>query len=202
LVGLIATDGCLCTDGRHIDITSKDDRFLRKIKRKVGISNKIGVKYNGRKQKSFHFQIGNKNFYEFLVSIGLSQNKSLTLGALAIPNQYFVDFLRGVIDGDGCMRRWLHASNNKEQWSLRIYSGSEKFIEWLNNITKELLKTSGKIHRGSESLWVLKYGKMAARAIAQRCYYKGCLGLDRKIKLATDCIDSYKGWSKSKTVLN
>ncbi len=200
LVGLIATDGCLCTDGRHVDITSKDYSFLENIKHRAGISNKIGVKYNGNKQKSFHFQIGNKKFYELLLSIGLTQNKSLTLGEIKVPSKYFVDFLRGVIDGDGCIRRWLHSSNNKEQWSLRIYSGSERFVNWLSSITEQWLKVFGKVHRSGNNLWVLKYGKLAAREIARACYYKNCFGLERKIKLAHQCFSSYRGWSTSKTV--
>ncbi len=200
LVGLITTDGCLCSDGRHIDITSKDFDFLEVVKNSVGISNKIGVKYNGKKQKYFHIQIGNKNFYDFLLSLGLSQNKSLTLGGLKIPEQYFADFLRGVIDGDGCIRNWMHPVNKREQWSLRIYSGSREFVNWLGKTVGQRLRVSGRIHKNAENTWVLKYGKMAAKEIAKQCYYESCLGLCRKIKLARECIDSYAGWSKSNTV--
>jgi intein/homing endonuclease len=201
LVGLITADGCLSSDGRHIDITSKDWKFLEKIKRGLGISNKIGVKYNGQKQKYSHFQIGNKNFYEFLLSVGLTPNKSLNLRVLEIPDRYFVDFLRGVIDGDGSIRSWKHPTNKREQWSLRVYSGSEKFLFWLNSSVVQLLRVFGKIHRNASNTWVLKYGKMAAKVIASRCYYKNCLGLDRKIKLAQECMHSYAGWSKSNTII-
>ena len=76
LVGLITSDGCLSSDGRHIDITSKDSEFLQEIKNSLGISNKIGIKYNAIKQKAFHIQIANRNLYDFLLSIGLTQNKS------------------------------------------------------------------------------------------------------------------------------
>jgi hypothetical protein len=202
LVGLITSDGCLSSDGRHIDITSKGYKFLQGIKDTFGLDNKIGVKYNSIKQKAFHIQIANKNFYDFLLSVGLSQNKSLTVGAVNVPGQYFCDFLRGLIDGDGCIRQWVHSSNQKEQWSLRIYSGSGAFIKWLNNTIESLLKIKGKVYRETDTKWILKYGKMAAREIAKRCYYKNCFGLERKIKLAKECFSSYKGWSKSKTVFN
>jgi hypothetical protein len=201
LVGLITTDGCLCTDGRHIDITSKDQNFLQELKTVIGIANQIGVKYNGKKQKCFHIQIGNRNFYEFLLSIGLTPNKSLTLGKIDVPSKFFVDFLRGLIDSDGCIRAWIHPSNKREQWSLRIYSGSSEFISWLNNVAENLLKVRGKIHKNGANLWVLKYGKMAAKEISRNCYYENCFGLDRKIKLAQECMHSYAGWSKSKTTI-
>ncbi len=202
LVGLIATDGCLSSDGRHIDITSKDNKFLDTLRRAVGLTNKITSKFNGNKQKSYHIQIGNKNFYEFLLTIGLTPKKSLTLGALKVPDKYFVDFFRGVIDGDGSIRGWIHPINKREQWSLRIYSGSEQFINWLSRVSKQLLKVVGKVHANTRSTWVLKYGKMAAKEISVRCYYINCLGMERKIRLAQECLDSCVGWNKSKTVLN
>lgn len=71
-VGLIVTDGCLSPDGRHIDVTSKEHPFLQKIKDTLCLNNRIGIKYNGRGQKSFHIQIANRNFYDFLLSIGIT----------------------------------------------------------------------------------------------------------------------------------
>lgn len=202
LVGLITSDGCLSSDGRHIDITSNDQDLLQTIKGQLGLISKVCIKNKKMQKKAYRIQIANKGFYEFLLSIGLMKKKSLILGALNIPNQFFIDFLRGEIDGDGCIRHWIHPSNNREQWSLRIYSGSGVFIEWLKKTAEVVLKIRGKIHKKDGSVWVLKYGKMAAQEIARSCYYRGCLGLERKIKLAQDCLGSYKGWSQSKTVLH
>ena len=202
LVGLITSDGNLSKDGRHVDITAKDRYFLRTITAKLGLANKIGIKNKDTYKEAHRLQISNKNFYDFLLSIGLRQNKSLILGALHVPNRYFMDFLRGVIDGDGCIRNWIHPTNRREQWSLRIYSGSEKFISWLSDEIAGLLEVFGKIYNSRENLWVLKYGKMAAREIIRRCYYKNCFGLKRKIKLARDCCRSYSGWTQSKTVVD
>jgi intein/homing endonuclease len=202
LVGLITSDGCLCKDGRHIDITFKDQDFLQGIKESPGLVNRVCEKNKGTSKRAYRIQIANKNFYDFLLSIGLMKNKSLILGKLKIPDKYFIDFIRGLIDGDGCIRRWRHPSNQREQWSLRIYSGSERFITWLNNTAESLLKIKGKIYKQSDSQWVLKYGKMAARKIAEKCYYKNCLGLYRKIKLAQECFSSYIGWKQSRTVFN
>ena len=200
LVGLITSDGCLSSDGRHIDITAKDSNFLETIKSATGIGNKIGIKYGVRKQRASRIQIGNKNFYNFLLLTGLTPKKSLTLGSLNISRKHFVDFMRGLIDGDGCIRRWIHPSNGKEQWNLRIYSGSGIFIKWLRKAVSLLLYAEGKMYMETEKRWVLKYGKMAAKEIARQCYYEGCLGLDKKIKLAQRCLTSCAGWSKSKTV--
>jgi hypothetical protein len=202
LVGLITSDGCLSSDGRHIDITSKDHEFLKKIKDKFRLVNKIGVKNRDKVNEAYHVQFSNRNLYEFLLSVGLTPNKSLTLKSLDIPEEYFVDFLRGVIDGDGSIRSWRHPTNTREQWSLRIYSGSKEFVNWLSDTIAWLLEVFGKVHKNVTNTWVLKYGKMAAKEISGRCYYKNCFGLERKIILAQKCIESNTGWTQSKTVVN
>ena len=200
LVGLIATDGNLSSDGRHIDITAKDAEFLKDLKMTLGLDNKVGVKRNGS-GVCWHIQFANRNFYDFLLSIGLTPKKSLTLGELKVPTKWFSDFVRGVIDGDGSIRKWIHPSNGVEQWSLRIYSAAPLFLSWLEQRVEKHFLVKGQIHKNQKSVSVLKYGKLAAKQILENCYYEGCLGLDRKAILAKMCSISNAGWSKSKTVL-
>ena len=200
-VGLIAADGNLSSDGRHIDITAKDPLFLEELKKSLGLQNKIGSKRNGRGIESFHIQFANRDFYDFLLSIGLTPKKSLTLGELKVPYQWFQDFLRGVIDGDGCIRNWTHPTNGKEQWSLRVYSASPSFLKWLKLCVEKSFFVKGQIHHSAASTLVLKFGKLAAKQILKKCYYEGCLSLDRKTKLAQMCCASGSGWGTSKTLL-
>ena len=203
LVGLIATDGNLSSDGRHVDITSKHRDFLETVKKKLGFENKIGTKCRGKGLGEYYrIQIANKNFYDFLLSIGLLPKKSLILGELKVPMKWFPDFIRGVIDGDGSIRRWNHPSNGGEQWSLRIYSASSAFIDWLEQTIAEQFEVVGKVYCSPKStVFVLKYGKLAAKQILKCCYYEGCLGLERKARLAQMCGVSRRVWSKSKTLL-
>ncbi len=58
VVGLIATDGCLSPDGRHIDITAKDAVYLESVKLAAGFPQRVTAKYNGKKQRCHHIQIG------------------------------------------------------------------------------------------------------------------------------------------------
>lgn len=41
LVGLVASDGCLSGDGRHVDITAKERDFLKDLRLKCFIPNKV-----------------------------------------------------------------------------------------------------------------------------------------------------------------
>ena len=207
MVGLITTDGCLSSDGRHINITSKDIEFVIKLKDSLGLLNKIGVKNKCKVNEAYYLDFSNRSFYEFLLSIGLTPRKSLTQDRVDVPSEMFFDFLRGVIDGDGSIRRWTHSTNKKEQWSLSIFSPSLPFVKWLQGNIEDLYRVKGPIHRDIRKrprvdLFVLKYGKMAAKIILSKCYYKNSLSLERKAKLAKDCLNSYTGWDKSRTVLN
>ena len=110
-IGLIATDGCLSKDGILIDLTSNDREQLENFSKCLGVNFKIGLKWNNNKDKSLRIQFKNRIFYDFLLSIGLTPRKSLTMGKLIIPDKYFFDFLRGCFDGDGCFysywdKRW------------------------------------------------------------------------------------------------
>ncbi|MDD5136776.1 MAG: LAGLIDADG family homing endonuclease [Candidatus Omnitrophica bacterium] len=207
LVGLITSDGCLSLDGRHIDITAKERRFLEKIKDSIGITNKAGLKNKSAANEAYRIEFSNKNLYEFLLSVGLTPCKSLTQDEVIVPDEFFHDFLRGVIDGDGCIRSWDHPANKREQWSLRIYSPSLFFVEWLHREIAYLFKAKGRIHKYAKKkplvdMFILKYGKMAAKAILSRCYYGNALSLDRKARLAEKCCSSVDVWSHSKTLFN
>jgi len=205
VVGLITTDGCLSNDHRHIDIISKDYQLLETIKSAAALTNKISDKYNGRGQMSYRIGMANRKFYDFLLAIGLMPRKSRILGPVDVPRGYFTDFLRGVIDGDGCIRTWIHPTNYGCQWSLRVYSGSERFLRWLRDMITQQLHVTGSMHINDFKVnpcWILKYGKMAAREICQQCYYPRCIGLNRKIALARKCVNARSGWGKSKTVLS
>lgn len=113
-VGLITTDGCLSSDGRHIDLTSKDLEQIENFKKILNLTNKIGIKY-ARQDKSktyYHIEFGNVKLYRYLLSIGLSPHKSKILKQVKVPNEYFADFLRGCLDGDG-----YTTSNWSKQWA-------------------------------------------------------------------------------------
>jgi len=201
LVGLIATDGCLSGSGRHVTITAKELKFLEKIKKTYGLTHKIGINRSGDAFSTQHrIQISNKIFYDFLLELGLTPRKSLTLQGLDVPEECYPDFIRGVIDGDGSIQRWIHCSNGREQWSLTIYSASKPFLEWLEKVIVDCCSALGGIHVNRKTVFALKYGKIAAQRILRICYYDGCISLDRKAELAKLCGAARTGWSRSKTL--
>lgn len=204
---MIATDGCLIASARIVVATSKDRGFLEKLQAALGGCGWIRGKISGFGTLGYDLVIKRKALYDRLIALGLTPRKSLTIGALNVPDHGFRDFLRGVIDGDGNIRRWVHPTNGCEQWAIRISSASKAFPEWLRSRAEQLWQLRGSISETrrdgrSNSIFVLKYGKLAAKAVLERCYYSGSFALDRKQRLAEACAVTSVGWAKSKTVLD
>jgi hypothetical protein len=199
MVGYIATDGSLSIDGRHVSITSKDREHLEKIKRELEITSKIIMKSRGNSEEKIYsvLQIGGVKSYRFLNSIGMRSRKTWNMGKLDIDMRYFNDFLRGVIDGDGCVYSWKHKSNNHTQWSLRISGAAPKFINWLLIYTEEYFSVKGKIYvqkcSNKSDMYIIKFGKLATQKIISLTYYKDSFCLERKLTKVLECLhDSAK----------
>lgn len=102
-IGLITSDGNLSGDRRHMAFTSSELELMEKFKIALSLKNKIAPCGRGGEKEKKYFQLhfGDKIFYQYLNSIGLTARKSKTIQAVQVPNEFFADFLRGLFDGDG-----------------------------------------------------------------------------------------------------
>jgi len=185
-VGLVASDGCLSSDRRHIEYCSKDLESVINFKKSFKINNKIGRKNRGTapRREYYRVQFGDVALYNVLMGIGLSARKSLTMGPLNVPEKYFPDFLRGVIDGDGSIGYFMHPESVKKQFRIRIASGSLRFLEWLRDEIGELLNIKGSIKRIMRAYQLCYYKKASIRLSRYLYYKKNLLCLGRKYKIA------------------
>lgn len=183
-VGLIASDGNLSPNGRHITFVSKEIEQINNFLKCLGISVKVGKTFSGYKGKWAHrVQFGDVLFYRYLQSIGLSSAKSKTIGALKIPDKYFFDFLRGVFDGDGSTYSyWDKRWKSSFMFYLGFASASKIFTDWLRLKIKEVTGSSGHVTKdGAGSTYQLKYAKGESLQILKKMYYsKHCICLSRK----------------------
>jgi hypothetical protein len=174
-IGLIVTDGCLYNDERHISLTTKDVEQANNFQKCLGINVKNGLKSSGygKEKKYYHVQFGDVNFYNFLISIGITSAKSKTIAQVLIPDKYFFDYLRGCFDGDGCFYSyWDPRWRSSHMFYVEFVSASEKHILWLRNklisdagVTGHLSKVKDK------SFYQLKFAKKEALAIIKKMYY-------------------------------
>src|SRR5438445_6345630 len=169
-IGLIAMDGNLSPDGRHLMVRSKDRDMLETLRGCLGLTNRITATSNGRGGHYHTLQWSDRAFYLWLMDVGLTPAKSLTLAALSIPDEYFPDFFRGCIDGDGSIRVYTdryHASKCERYVYERLYvsivSASRAFIEWLCTTVSRLTGVTGSLtvrHTpGAQPLWMRRYSK-------------------------------------------
>lgn len=176
-IGLLATDGNLSSDDRHLNLTTKDEDLALQFKECLRLTNKIGRKSRGGNltdKKYYVIQFGDKNFYEYLVSIGITPAKSKTMGALGIPKKYFIDFLRGCIDGDGTITFHKHPESKYPQLRIRLYSASKKFLEWIKEATAGVTKIEGGwIETDNNRMNILAYAIKDSIKLLNFLYYPG-----------------------------
>ncbi len=174
-IGLIATDGNLSPDGRHISFTSKDIEQINNYQKALKISCSIGKKSNGfvKEKKYYVVQFSDIFFYQFLESIGITRAKSKTLGKIDVPSKYFFDFLRGSFDGDGTFYSyWDKRWKSSFMFYLEFISASKKHILWIRSEIEKRLKIRGHItNDGSKKTLQLKYAKRESLEIIKRMYY-------------------------------
>lgn len=198
-VGLLTTDGCLSNDGRHIVLRSSDKDLLQTFKRCLNLKNRIGRTVNGR-VVSYRVQFGSVQFYRWLLKIGLFPHKTYTIGTLNIPDQYFRDFLRGHLDGDGSITVYRDSYNAVKMQNpkyvytrlfVRFISASKKHMIWLRENIVRLLGVHGALHESRPpadsrrvSLWLLKFMKKESLELLSQLYYDPAIPcLERKRKI-------------------
>jgi hypothetical protein len=164
-MGLIATDGCLSRDGRHLTVTSKDVELVDIIKHCLRVTASIRSTLDSA---CYRLQWSDVMMWRWLFDIGLMPAKSLRLGPLQVPDACFPDFVRGCIDGDGSIITYVDRYNtfkSPRYVSTRLYvslvSASRAFIEWM--------RTSVTVSSGS---WAI-----SALVVTRRPVMSGAFGM-------------------------
>jgi hypothetical protein len=206
-VGLIATDGNLSRDGRHITLTSADKQQLENFRDCLDTKARLTPNPPGSfsKKKCYRIQLGNKALYQKLQIIGLFPNKTSSLKSLRIPRALFRDFLRGVIDGDGSIILYKDRHNIYKgthytyvRTYVTIVSASLHFLAWIQASAEETLCVRGSIHRQApragrtKPIWKLRFAKQASMQIIPWIYYNDDIPcLTRKKVLAERALQTF-----------
>jgi hypothetical protein len=198
IVGVVATDGNLSGDGRHISIVSKDRDWLTLIRDCLGRMNRIS-ETRAHGQTYYRLQWSDRLLYDWLLGAGLTPAKSLTLGPLQVPDIVFADFLRGCIDGDGWILSYTDRYHTKtkpkyvyERLAVCLTSASPAFVKWVQDTTGRLWNIEGALIRQPQRgdyapQWWLKYGKRASLKLLPILYHTPdvpCLARKRAKALA------------------
>ncbi|KKT28812.1 MAG: Intein-containing protein [Candidatus Yanofskybacteria bacterium GW2011_GWA1_44_21] len=209
--GLIATDGNLSPDGRHMTFKSADRQLVQTFKKCLNLKNKTckdGI------LNCYYVQFGNVQFYKWLRTIGIHPAKSLTIGEINIPDKYFRDFLRGHLDGDGSiiLYRDKYGLYKKRHYdNLRTYtyfiSASERHILWLRNKIIKITGVSGALIRRESKIknraiiWQIKIARHESISLLKWLYYSIKIPtLMRKRRTAEKVLRLSKNWKRKNYV--
>lgn len=202
-VGLLVTDGNLSRDGRHITMCSVDRDLLEVFSDCIGLKNNRISKtyyYNDRNKEfpCYRLQFSKIQFYNWLIKIGLTPAKSLNIGPIKIPDNFFRDFLRGHLDGDGS----IYTYKDKQKINGRIYrnqrvytkliSASQNHIKWLygkiNKLTGIRCALSHRIpiYQKRAPLYEIKFAKKSSLELWKWIYYKRDLPCLRRKRIKAE----------------
>lgn len=181
-VGLIATDGNLSRRAGRLSIMSNDADLLDMVRRRLDLTVPIVPHRGGYGHRCQRIAWSDRRLYDWLLAIGLTPAKSLTIGPLAIPNDYFPDFFRGCIDGDGSIVTYVDHYNtfkNPAYVYTRLYvslvSASALFLKWIRATVHTMTGASGDMTvrrtAGRNDLWRLRYAKAESLRLLRWMYY-------------------------------
>ena len=198
IVGLIATDGCLISGRTQIAFVSKDREQCETLLRLLHRSNAIRETTGPLGTRAYRVQFGDAVLYRWLLSIGLSPRKSLTLGAIAVPDEHLLSLTRGLLDGDGTIINRTYRADTRaprpyywEYLQTKFVSASHAHLLWLAAALDRVAAVRGYLHRNGTTtagnpMYELRYGKHASVSLLGQLYADmnaPCLSRKRQIWL-------------------
>lgn len=171
-IGLFVADGCVLSDGRHIDFTSKDLLQVEKFCLCLDIKTRISLKFSGAGLAYHRVQFSDVLFRNFLAEIGIGPAKSKVIASVQVPRKYFEHFLRGYFDGDGCSYSFYDSVfPNSYRFYISFMSASPTFLQWLQKRIIENVGVKGHFSRHIKKEHIqLKFAKKEALALAAYMY--------------------------------
>ena len=208
ILGYIATDGNVSQDRVLKLALQKQDRpLLEKIKEEIEFTGniydrEIHLKSTNKNYESSYMNIYDREICSDLKKLNIISNKSLVLGRFDfIPDEYEMNFLLGVFDGDGSVGQ-SSSDRYKDsiQIRLRYFSASLEFIEYIKDTMEKHGFSEVKIRKEKRKndFYSLCYSTKDSIKFYKDAYSNGTIWLDRKKEKFKDLINKRKEYEKSK----
>jgi hypothetical protein len=181
IVGLTATDGCLFTGRKKINFKSGDRQLVETYLSVLGRTNRVKQARTRKDGIVYFTEFSDARLYEWFRSVGLTPRKSLTLGAISVPDAHLASLARGLMDGDGSILNFVHQPTRHKYpdylyeriWVL-FHSASIAHIEWLRARLRPIAVSNGYVEvlkrDGRQDFYKLKYGKRSAVELLTQFY--------------------------------
>lgn len=184
--GFIAADGCISRNRLMIEIQQKDEELLQNLRNDLNYEGKVQyrtrVQQNGTISKMVKLQITSDAIVNDLAKIfKITPRKSHTLlFPEIISDDLALSYIKGYIDGDGCISRTKAIKNRKMYTIVSACSGSKLFVLGISKRIHDLSGTPLNIalDRGGKYYYI-KFIK-EHREVLVRIRDSVSLGLKRK----------------------
>lgn len=183
VAGLIATDGCLIEKRRRIDFVTADLQLMETYLSCLGRPARYRIERTRRGSKIYRSMIHDGVLYSWLLEIGLTPRKSLTLGPVAIPEAHLPHLVRGLLDGDGSIMDSVTAADTTrrpdgsyryEWFRVRFISASRRHLEWLHGRLVDGAGVRGRIWSSASPsggcMYRLQFGRWESMRLASWIY--------------------------------
>lgn len=177
-LGILLTDGYINANRNNVSVQMTDKDVIEFINENTS-GNITEIKARGSRRKiMYRTSIYNSDYKNQLARLGVVSNKSLTLQGPSLydsERKYIPYILRGIIDGDGWIRK-----DGKEFF---ICSASEDFINWCKEALESLgMSQLNKCFKKNDynGIYILRTGKQENIKILKDKIYKTDFGMKRK----------------------
>lgn len=147
--------------GKYVCFSNTDKDRLEAIKELLRSEHKIVTLHKRVNYKTAYIlRIGSAVIYSQLFSLGLRPHKSLTIAFPNVPSEFQADFIRGYLDGDGCVFLEKSSRNSYKRLQTIFTCGSKKFLLSLHEILRESAGVrSGNVyvHGSSKTAYQLRF---------------------------------------------
>ena len=195
IVGLTATDGCLFTGRRAINFKSSDRQLVETYLRLLGRKNRVKSHPTEAGGIAYYTQFHDTRLYGWFRSVGLTPRKSLTIGALSVPDAFLIPLTRGLLDGDGSVINKVYRADTGrrpdyywEYLTTSFKSASRPHLEWLQARLCALTAQHGNLSElklkeplpNRHPFFELRYGKRSSLVLLPLLYPREAPCLERK----------------------
>ena len=179
-LGFVFADGCICdtsssSKSLNINLAIIDDHHIEKFQQHI--NSKLNLHYK-KTDNCVYVRYYSNKLCDDLIRLGCTPRKSLTLKFPNINKNLYRHFIRGYIDGDGCI--CFRKNGNLHNLQIAII-GTEEFLSSLQNIfLKELNIKHKKLQNKGNVKGLTINGNLQCRKITNWIYKNNNICLDRK----------------------